>query len=90
MTVKEVIDIMTKKNRNGIPGYEFPKFNARMDKCPTFRISNNAKKESYLDLLMRQSKKMPSPAQYNSTAHEEMQEKKRKSSMEKSKKITYA
>ena len=39
---------------------------------------------------MKNSKNKPSPAQYNSTIHEEMQEKKRKSSMEKAKKITFA
>jgi hypothetical protein len=62
LTVREVIDIMTKKNRKGIAGYEFPEFDAKLDKCPTFRISNTRKKESYLDIVMRESKKMPSPA----------------------------
>ena len=62
LTVREVIDIILKKNRKGIPGYEFPTFDAKLDKCPTFRISNNRKKESYLDIVMRESKKIPSPA----------------------------
>lgn len=40
LTVREVIEFMTKKNRNGIAGYELPKFDAKLDRCPTFKISN--------------------------------------------------
>jgi len=90
LTVREVIDFMTKKNRNGIAGYELPKFDARLDRCPTFKISNKRGKETYLDEAIRASKNRPSPAQYNSTMHEEIEEKRRKSSMERSKKITFA
>jgi len=39
LTVREVIEFMTKKNRNGIAGYELPKFDAKLDRCPTFKIS---------------------------------------------------
>lgn len=62
LTVREVIDLMTIKNRNGIPGYEFPEFDAKLDKPPTFRISNNRPKETYLDEVMRKTKNQPSPA----------------------------
>jgi hypothetical protein len=56
LTVRDYIDYMTKKNRNGIPGYEYPKFDAKLDKSPCFVISNKRKKETYLDEVMRQSK----------------------------------
>ena len=39
LTVREVIDFMTKKHRNGIAGYELPKFDAKLDRCPTFTMS---------------------------------------------------
>lgn len=90
LTVREVIEFMTKKNRNGIAGYELPKFDARLDKCPTFKISKYRRKETYLDEAIKASKHQPSPAQYNSTMHEEIEEKRRKSSMERSKKISFA
>ena len=72
LTVRDFIDFMTKKNRNGIPGYEFPKFDSKFDKTQSFVISNKRKKETYLDEVMKQSKKIPSSAQYNSFFHEEV------------------
>ena len=39
LTVREVIDFMTKRHRNGIAGYELPKFDAKLDKCPRFTMS---------------------------------------------------
>lgn len=51
--MRDVIDYITKKNRIGIPGYEFPKFDAKLDKSSFFVISNRRKKETYLDEVMR-------------------------------------
>ena len=72
--MREIIDFMTKKNRSGIAGYELPKFDAKLDKCPTFKISNYRRKETYLDDAIKASKHKPSPGQYQSTLHEEIEE----------------
>jgi hypothetical protein len=53
LTVKEVIDFMSRtKNRWGISGYDFPKFDAKLDKPFHAKISGS-KKRSYLDDAMK-------------------------------------
>jgi hypothetical protein len=81
---------MSRKNRDtGIPGYEYPKFDAKLDKSPFFKITKNRPKDSYLDDVMRQSKRLPGPAQYNPNTYEEKENSKKRSSLSRGKKITY-
>lgn len=40
-----------KKNKGiwGIEGYDFPKFNAHLDKIPNLKISPNGEKKTFID-----------------------------------------
>ncbi len=77
------------KNQDfGIEGYEFPKFDARTDRSKYFKMST-MKKKTYLDDIMRDSKILPAPGQYNTHKFEEIQMSRRKSELSKSQKITF-
>jgi hypothetical protein len=61
LTVKDVIDYMSRtKNRWGVSGYDFPKFDAKLDKPFHAKISGS-KKTSYLDDAMKQTQMIPAP-----------------------------
>ena len=53
-----------KKNIWGIDGYDFPTFNANLDKVRNFKIVNN-KKKTFLDEVVRSKSTVPAPVEYN-------------------------
>lgn len=88
LTVKDVVDYMSRtKNRWGVSGYEFPKFDAKLDKPFMAKISGS-KKRSYLDDAMKKTQMIPAPWQYNTMGHGLLDPKK-KGTITKSKKITF-
>ena len=75
------------KNKWGVSGYDFPKFDPNFDKSFQAKISNS-KKRSYLDEEMKRTSSIPAPGQYN-TMGNGMLDPKKKGGISKTKKITF-
>ena len=76
-----------KRNKNiwGIDGYDFPTFNAHMDKVRTHKIINNQKKKFIDDYVISKSM-VPALAEYNTSGS--LINPKKNSGLSKGKRIT--
>jgi len=89
LTVSEVIKLMTRSNNQwGISGYTIPEFNAKLDKPSCFKITKT-KRPSYIDESVKLTARMPAPGQYNTIDEGGMIDKRKKSSLERSPKLSF-